>query len=146
MPWWVSPLVRMTTAPYRGDPSVDPRIARWLRRRQDEGWLVRAAGPRNYTAWRNAEAVRNGAPVIILPNVDFPFTQDERNVAVLRDIVVAEFRTRPGHPEPGDETLRRLLTVLASALFPNHTIDDRHLERLLHRIEKKTADAMLGRR
>ena len=138
-------MLRLTTARLNGDLSIDRRIARRLHHLEAEGWLVRTAGPRNYTAWRHSDALGKAIPVIVLPNADFPFTQDERNVVVLRDLVIADLRMRQGSAVASDERVREMLIAIAGALFPTHAMDNQYLERLLHQIERKTRSALAGR-
>jgi len=144
IPWWTALMLRFTTARLNDDLSIDRRIARRLHHLEGEGWLVRTAGPRNYTAWRNSDALGKPIPVIVLPNADFPFTQDERNVAVLRDLVVAELRMRQGSVIMSDERMKEMLIAIAGTLFPTHAIEIRYLEHLLSQINRKTGRALAG--
>jgi hypothetical protein len=145
IPLWVGVLLRLTTARLDRDPLIDRRILRRLLRLEAEGWLVRTAGPRNYTAWRHSEALAKAVAVIVLPNADFPFTQDERNVVVLRDLVIAELNMRHGGAVASDERVREVLVAIAGVLYPDHAMDDQRLERLLRQIERKTRSGLAGR-
>lgn len=100
-------------------------------------------GPRNYIAWRNARILSGPVPAIVLPNFDFPFTRDERNVAILQEIVVAELRVRLGRALVEGDLRFTLMLAVANAIFPEYNIDERRLRGLLGRIEVKTQNALV---
>ena len=135
--WWIVPLLRLTTVRFRDDPGIDRRIVERSLQLEREGWMVRTAGPRNYLSWRNAAALDRGARIVVLPNGDFLFNHEERNVAILRDLVIAEFRVRQYPMWLGRDRVVRLLTMLGKALYPHHPVSERHIERLLCRIDAK---------
>jgi hypothetical protein len=61
-------LMRLTTAPWRGDPAVAPQTAQRLAALSREGWRVRRALPRNWTLWRGWLRRHPDAPLIVLPD------------------------------------------------------------------------------
>jgi hypothetical protein len=104
---------------------------------------VRTAGPRNYVGWRSAAALEGMAHLLVLPNRYFSFTHEERNVAILRDLVIAEFRARQGPNWAGRDRVVRVLAMLIRALYPHHPVSESHIERLLGRIDAKINESLI---
>ena len=138
--WWVAALLRLTTERYRDDPAIDRRIATHLGHLQVRGWLVRTAGPRNYVAWRNSDALSKAVPVIVLPNRDFPFSRQERNAAILRELLMAEVRMK----NLGSCERDRLLARLARRLMVLEDDGRRELAALFARIDWKVTQGLIG--
>ncbi len=137
--WWVRPLLILTTAAFDDDGSLAPRIVLHLQRRRDAGWLIRTAGPRNYVAWRNTRALSGPVAILVLPNRDFGFTHDERNIAVIRDVLVAELRAR-GQPMSRSASL---IPPLLSAIFGETDMGTIGVARLLEVIDAKIQSSLI---
>jgi len=141
--WWLMPLLFVTTARFREDAAVDPRIVERLRLLERRGWTLRTAGARNYLAWRGARAMEPDRHILVLPNAKVPLAGDERSLAILRDIVVAELSRGAQGRWPGrDEVVRRLVAI-AGAMRPEHALSPTQVERVLVRIDA-TLNAAAG--
>jgi len=102
--------------------------------------LIRTAGPRNYVAWRSARALSGPVTILALPNCDFRFTHDERNIAVIRDLIVAELRAR-AQPVGRSTTM---IPALLSGIAGGTAMESKHLARLLEVIEAKIQASLVG--
>jgi hypothetical protein len=138
------PLLLVTTGRFKAEAAIDPGVGERVRLAERRGWTVRTAGPRNYLAWRGAAALEPGRRILVLPNAKVPFTGDERSLAILRDIVVAELRQRARGRWPGRDEVVRRMVVTAGALRPEPALSRDRVERMLVRIDAKLSAAAGG--
>ncbi len=141
--WWIVPLLRLTTTRFRPDPKLDPRIIQRLHDLEVSGWLVRSARPRMSLSWRGAAALLETRPILVIPRRGLPFTAEEWNASVLRDLVVTELRLRVRGRWAGRDEVFRQVAARLRALHPGGPVDVRHVEGVLARSEAKL-DAALG--
>lgn len=143
LPWRLRALLVLTTSRFVPEDGVDGRIVARLEMLRRRGWLVRMAGARNYVLWRNARAFARPVGAVVLPSDAFPFTRDERNIAILRDLAAAEFRMRRGEARLSDSEILALLAALLQALHPGRPVDEHHLRSILLAVDAKI-QATLG--
>ena len=64
-------------------------------------------------------------------------------MAILRDLVIAEFRVRRYPMWLGRDRVVRLVTMIAKLLYPHHPVSESLVERLLGRIDAKINAALI---
>ncbi|HEU0221102.1 MAG TPA: hypothetical protein VFR34_02680 [Paracoccaceae bacterium] len=62
--------LRLSTAPWRNEPPLLERVARFVAGLQDAGWRIRVASPRNYLIWRGHAGMLAARGILVLPNRD----------------------------------------------------------------------------
>jgi hypothetical protein len=144
VPWRLRVLLVLTTSRFVPDDGVDTRIVARLEILRRWGWMVRMAGARNYVLWRNARAFARPVRAVVLPNDEFPFTRDERNIAILRDLAAAEFRMRRGEARLSDSEILLLLAALLQALHRGRHVDEHGLRSILLAVDVKIQATLTG--
>ena len=98
--------------------------------------MVKTAGPRNYVVWRNARVARRALyGSLFCPTRISSSPDEERNIAIVRDVATVEFRALGAFSDDG---ILELLVVVLGALFPQRAIDEGRPFRILHMMDAKT--------
>lgn len=137
LPWRLRVLLVLTTSRFVPEDGVDSRIVARLEMLRRRGWMVRMAGARNYVLWRSARAFARPAKAVVLPNDAFAFTREEWNIAILRDLAIAELRMRRGEARASDGEMLLLLAALLAALYPNRPVDQSRLRSVVRMVDAK---------
>ncbi len=146
VPWRLRMLLVLTTTRFVPEDGLDGRIAFRLEALRRRGWMVRMAGARNYVLWRNARAFARPIRAVVLPNDEFPLTRDEWNIAILRDLAVAELRMRRDGARLSEGEILSVLSALLGALYPGRAVGEHRLRSLLRAIDAKIQTTLVGGR